>query len=110
MQAHNELGNGFLEKVYENALALDLRANGHDVWQQKEIDVIYHGECVGVYIPDLIVDGQVIVEVKAVRAIDEIFMAQCKNYLKATGLDVCLLINFGQPSLVFKRILRKPIR
>ena len=110
MQSHNESGNGFLEKVYENALALDLIHAGHIVQQQVELEITYHGQCVGVYIPDLLVDKQVIVELKAVRALDDIHFAQCKHYLKATGLNVCLLINFGQPSLVFKRILHNPIR
>lgn len=110
MQVHNELGNGFLEKVYENALVLDLREAGQDVNQQVELDVIYHGQCVGVYVPDIVVVGQVIVEVKAVRALDDIHIAQCKNYLKTTGLSVCRLINFGQSSLAFKRIIQNPIR
>lgn len=102
----NTLGNGFLEKVYENALAHELRKAGLQVIQQYGIQVHYDGIVVGEFIADLLVEGCVLVELKAVKALDEIHMAQCLNYLKATGLSVCLLINFGQPKVQIKRVVK----
>ena len=102
----NELGNGFLEKVYENALAHEIRKAGLQVEQQCLLQVIYDGVVVGDYITDLLVEECVILEIKTVREIDEIHMAQCLNYLKATGLDICLLINFYKPKVQIKRVIR----
>jgi GxxExxY protein len=102
----NELGNGFLEKVYENALAHEIRKAGLQVEQQCPLQVIYDGVVVGDYITDLLVEECVILEIKTVREIDEIHMAQCLNYLKATGLDICLLINFYKPKVQIKRVIR----
>jgi len=106
-QVSNSLGAGFLEKVYENSLAYELRKRGHRVQQQYPINVLYDGVIVGDYIADLIVDDLVLVEVKAVKCFDDIHLAQCLNYLKATGLHVCLLINFGTPKIEIKRIVNK---
>jgi len=100
----NTLGSGFLEKVYENALALELRAAGLLVEQQKAIEVRYRNTVVGEYIADLLVENRVLVELKAVKELDDIHLAQCLNYLKATGLKVCLLINFGSPKVQVRRI------
>jgi GxxExxY protein len=91
----NELGCGFLEKCNENALAHELRKAGFHVEQQKHVDVMYDGILVGEYVADLIVEGCVVVELKAIKACDEIHAAQCINYLAATGLPICLLINFS---------------
>ena len=102
----NGTGSGFLEKVYENALRIELKRAGLVVLQQHPIPVMWRGEVVGDYHADLIVEGDVIVELKTVKAFDEIHMAQCLNYLKATGLRVCLLINFGKPAVEVKRIVR----
>ncbi len=104
-QVSNVLGSGFLEKVYENALALDLRKLGLSVAQQHSIQVKYEGQIVGEYLADILVNDSVLVEVKAVRKLDEIHMAQCMNYLRATGVRVCLLINFGSPKVEIKRII-----
>jgi GxxExxY protein len=93
------LGCGFLEKVYENALALELRARGHGVRQQHAVDVRYRGQIVGDYVADLIVDQQVVVELKAITCLDPIHKAQCLNYLRATGMRLALLLNFGRPKL-----------
>jgi GxxExxY protein len=101
----NTLGSGFLEKVYENALAIELRKVGLEVVQQHPINVKYDGAIVGEFIADLLVQGEVLIELKAVKALDEIHMAQCLNYMKATGLRVCLLINFGNPKVEVKRIV-----
>jgi GxxExxY protein len=102
----NELGPGFLEKVYENALAYELRKAGLSVTQQAPITVYYDNVVVGEYVADLFVNGCVLVELKAVKALDEIHVAQCLNYLKATGYRVCLLINFGAPKVELKRVVR----
>jgi len=101
----NELGAGFLEKVYENALAHELRRARLAVEQQKGIQVLYDGVVVGEYAADLVVNGRVIVELKAVKAFDNVHFAQCLNYLKATGMEVCLLINFGVPKIEIKRFV-----
>jgi GxxExxY protein len=104
-QVSNVLGSGFLEKVYENALALELRKHKLVAAQQHSIQVKYEGQSVGEYLADILVNSLVLVEVKAVRKLDEVHMAQCMNYLKATGLRVCLLINFGAPKVEIKRII-----
>lgn len=101
----NTLGCGFLEKVYENALAHELRKAGMAVMQQAGVNVIYDGIVVGEYVSDLLVENEILVELKAVKALDNVHMAQCMNYLKATGLTVCLLINFGTPRIEVKRVL-----
>jgi GxxExxY protein len=100
----NDLGCGFLEKVYENALAHEIRKAGCHCSQSQPIQVWYDGTIVGNYEADLIVENCVIVELKSVRALDDIHIAQCLNYLKATGLHVCLLLNFGKPKVEVKRI------
>ena len=99
------LGNGFLEKVYENALYHEVGKCGLVVVQQYAIKVQYDGIEVGDYIVDLLVEHQVLMELKAVKALDSVHQAQCMNYLKATGHTVCLLINFGSPKLEIRRIV-----
>jgi GxxExxY protein len=99
------LGTGFLEKVYENALLHELRKAGIAVSQQHRMVVRYDGVVVGDYTVDLLVEHVVLVELKVAKAIDEIHLAQCLNYLKATGLHLCLLLNFGKPRLEIKRIV-----
>ena len=101
----NTLGSGFLEKVYENALAIELRNNGLKVEQQHPIRVFYNNEPVGDFAADLLVEDCVIVELKSARMLDDVHSAQCLNYLKATGLTVCLLVNFGKPRAEVKRIV-----
>ena len=101
----NTLGHGFLEKVYENALAYELQKAGLRVLQQQGIQVRYEGVVVGEYVVDLLVEGSVIVELKAVRTLDDTARAQCVNYLRATGMEICLLINFGQPRVEIKRVI-----
>lgn len=103
----NSLGAGFLEKVYENALRLELIAAGLRVLSQHPIPVHYRGEVVGDYYADLLVEDLVLIELKAVKAFDDVHKAQCINYLKATGLRVCLLINFGRSKIEIKRFVRE---
>ena len=99
----NTLGAGFLEKVYENALVHELTKAGLMVRQQIAIAVEYDGITVGTYAADLLVEDAVLVEIKAVRALDTNQDAQCLNYLRATGLTVCLLMNFANPRLEIRR-------
>jgi len=101
----NILGPGFLEKVYENALAHELRKIDLDVKQQHAVNVYYDGIVAGEYVADLLVENEILVELKAVRGLDGVHMAQCLNYLKATGLHVCLLMNFGTAKIEIKRIV-----
>jgi GxxExxY protein len=104
-QVSNTLGTGFLEKVYENALAVELRDAGLAVAQQYRIEVRYKEISVGDFVADLLVENSVIIEVKTVKTFDDVHVAQCLNYLKATGLNVCLLVNFGTPKAVVKRVV-----
>ena len=95
-KVNNTLGFGFLEKVYENAMLIELRKIGFEVLQQKNIKVYYEGQKVGEYYADLLVNGLVIVELKACESIREEHEAQLINYLKATEVEVGLLLNFGK--------------
>ena len=103
----NTLGAGFLEKVYENALAHELRKAGCAVGQQHGISVIYDGAVVGTYFVDLLVGEMLLVELKTVTALTAAHRGQCLNYLKATGLPRCLLLNFGNPRLEIKRVANR---
>ena len=93
---HNTLGYGFAEKVYENALAIELRKHKLDVEQQASIKVFYNGELVGDYLADLLVNEKVIIELKAVKQLLAEHEAQLLNYLRATEVEVGLLLNFGR--------------
>ncbi len=101
----NTLGGGFLEKVYQNAVAIEIAKAGLLVNQQYPIQVKYDGVIVGEYFADLLVQNFVLVELKAVRLLDEVHAAQCMNYLRATGCPVCLLVNFYRPKLEIRRII-----
>ena len=102
----NELGSGFVESVYEHALVIALREKGWSVTTQHPISVSFRGQRVGEFFADILVEGKVIIELKAVRAIVPEHQAQVVNYLNATGIEVGLLINFGQPKLEYKRFTR----
>jgi len=101
---HKELGHGFVEKVYKNALAIELQEMGVKCAVEVPLKVLYHEKVVGDYYADMIVDGKIIVEVKAVSDLEPVHEVQLVNYLKATGLRVGLLINFGQSVKVKRRI------
>ena len=94
-KVYNELGFGFLEKVYENSLKIELEKQGLGVKQQVPIAVLYHGKVVGEYFADLLVNDIVIVELKACRTIDTAHESQLLNYLKATNKEIGLILNFG---------------
>ena len=95
-EVYNELGDGFLESVYENALYIVLTGYGLYVERQKDISVFFRGNIIGDFKADLMVNGKVIVELKAVRTFDPAHEAQLINYLKATDIEVGLLLNFGR--------------
>jgi GxxExxY protein len=101
---HNELGSGFVEKVYENSLAIELRKRGLRVEQQKPVKVEYQGESVGEFVADLIVDDTVLVEIKSVKSLTPEYESKLIHYLKATGIEVGLLINFAESVEVRRKI------
>lgn len=101
----NVLGSGFLEKVYENAMVVELKSMNLDVESQYSLPVMYKGICVGDYFADLYVENEIIVELKAISTVDKIHKHQLLNYLKACGKKVGLLINFGSPRITINRIL-----
>jgi len=102
----NGLGTGFLEKVYENALLHELRKAGLEAQQQVIASVHYDGKNVGDYIGDIVVEGRLLLELKACKGLEDVHLAQCLNYLKATGIPTCLLINFGTPKPQIGRVSR----
>ena len=99
------LGWGFLEKVYENALVLELLKLGLKVDRQPPVHVRYEDSIVGDFFPDLLVENVLIVEIKAISGLVPEHRHQCLNYLRATGLRVCLLLNFGRPRLEMRRLV-----
>ena len=103
----NALGSGFLEKVYQNALLLEIRLCGLQAEKEKLIKIAYRGEIVGEYFADILVDNMIIVETKAVQDLNEIHQAQLLNYLKAANLPLGLLINFAAPRVQIKRMLNE---
>ena len=105
-KVHNTLGSGFLEKVYENALHIELTKQGFSVREQEPIKVYYEGEVVGEYFADLWVENQIIIELKAIQKLSKDHEVQLVNYLTATGIDSGLLLNFG-PSVQVKRKFRQ---
>ncbi len=102
----NSLGIGFVEKVYENALAHEIQISDLRVAQQAPIKVLYDGIVVGDFFADLLVEEKVLVELKAVSMLKDEHTAQSLNYLRASGLEICLLINFGTSKVQLKRLRR----
>ena len=101
----NTLGAGFLEKVYENALMIELKNHDLKPKQQEPIKVMYDGVIVGDYLADIIVENEIILELKSGKAIEDIHLAQTLNYLKASGLKLGLILNFGKPKIEIKRVV-----
>ena len=111
MRVHSYFGDGYLEEVYKNALLVELKKLGLGVQSEVAIPVDYHGIRVGDYRADIIVDARLILELKAVTALNKRHEAQVVNYLTATGINDGLLLNFGTPSLQYKhkyRLMMKP--
>jgi GxxExxY protein len=102
---HKELGPGFLENVYQKAMEVALRHRGFVFDNQKDVRIFFENEEVGCHRLDLVVEGTIIVELKAVKDLEDIHFAQVKSYLKATRLRVGLLLNFNSPTLTIKRIV-----
>ena len=103
----NILGNGFLEKVYENALVLELKKKNIEVEQQKAISVYYEGQVVGEYFADLFIENSVIVELKVVSNITKVHEAQLINYLKATDVKIGLILNFAETKVGIRRMVNR---
>ena len=108
MKVHSEMGPGFAEKIYQEALAIEFSERGIPFVREKEIHAIYKGIVLGgTFIPDFICYDKIIVEIKAVKELDDVHRSQAINYAKIAGFDLSLLINFGESSLVKERF---PIR
>ena len=105
IEVHRELGPGFLESVYENALVIALRERGIAVQQQVLVEIGFHGHRVGKHRLDLLVEQELVVELKAAKAFEDIHFATTKSYLKATHISVGLLLNFNAPTLQIKRVV-----
>ena len=105
IEVHRALGPGFLEKIYEEAIKLELAEHDLEFEYQIEIEVEYLGVVVGRHRLDLVVEDKIIVELKAAKSFEDIHFAQLRSYLKATGLKVGLLLNFAKPTLEIKRIV-----
>lgn len=104
MKVHNKLGNGFQEKIYQRCLAIELERAGLGFEREKEQDIYYDDILVGTRRADFVVEGHVIVEIKAVINLEDVHLAQAKNYVVAYGFKIGLLINFGAKSLQFKKV------
>ena len=105
IKVHKELGPGFLESIYEEALKVELSKNELDFASQMEVQIEYLGVPVGLHRLDLLVQNEVIVELKAVKELADIHFAQLRSYLKATDMNVGLLLNFSKPTLEVRRVV-----
>lgn len=105
IQVRKELGFGFLEKVYENALMVLLEENGINAKQQVPIKVSFHGKVIGDYIADILVEDSIIIELKSQTKINEVHRAQILNYLRATGLKLAIIFNFGKDRMEHERLV-----
>ena len=105
IEVHRRLGPGFLESVYEQALRLELAKRDIPFEAQKQIKILYGGKVVGTHLLDLLVAGELVVELKAVEGFEDIHYAQVKSYLRASGAKVGLLMNFNSTQLVVKRVV-----
>lgn len=105
MQVHNKLGFGFMEKVYENAMMVLLRREGIGSKQQAPIPVYFEGEVVGDYFVDILIEDKIILELKTSEKIVDIYRAQILNYLKATGIELGMIFNFGKKRFEYERFV-----
>jgi GxxExxY protein len=103
----NTLGAGFLEKVYQRALTRELLIRGMQATPEASFPVLYKGQGVGEYFADILVEGQLVIELKCADHLTNEHMAQCINYLRASGMPLCLLVNFQKPTVEWKRVLNK---
>ena len=107
IEVSRRLGTGFLESVYENALCIELEKHEINFRQQKALKVIYKGEVVGNFVTDIVIENKLLIELKVVSEIGSAHKAQVINYLKATGIPVALLLNFGTPKMGVQRIVHQ---
>ena len=107
MEVHNHLGNGFQEVIYQRALAIELKLKDIAYEREFEMQLHYKGEQIGTRRVDFFIDGEVMVELKAVIQLEDVHLAQAINYLEAYNMEVGLLINFGSKRLDFKRVMNK---
>lgn len=105
IDVHKQLGPGFLESVYEQALKVALAKRSIALEQQKQVEVRFENVLVGVHVLDLMVEGRLVIELKAIKELDDVHYAQLRSYLRATGAKVGLLMNFNSPTLVVKRLV-----
>jgi GxxExxY protein len=105
MEVSNTIGAGFTEKIYDNAMQVELKLRNIPYSSQKSLNVFYKDHEVGHFIPDLLIDNQLIIELKAIESIVNEHLAQVLNYLKASGLKLGLILNFGKPKLQIKRVI-----
>jgi GxxExxY protein len=106
IEVHRHLGNGFQEVIYQRALEIEMSMQGLEFSREHEMDILYKEECIGKRRVDFFVEGQVMLELKAIVQLEDVHLAQAINYLEAYGLDIGLLINFGNTSLQFKRVMK----
>ena len=106
MEVHRTLGNGFQEMIYQRALAIEMTHQGLEFSREHEMRIHYKGHEIGTRRVDFFVEGKVMVELKAVTLLEDVHLAQAINYLEAHGSEVGLLINFGNRSLQFKRVMK----
>lgn len=106
MEVHRILGNGFQEVIYQRALAIEMNNQGISFSREHEMDILYKGEHIGQRRVDFFVEGKIMVELKAVVLLEDVHLAQAINYLEAYGLEIGLLLNFGNTSLQFKRVMK----
>jgi GxxExxY protein len=105
-EVHRELGPGFLESIYEEALVTELQLRGFELQRQLEVPIYYKSALIGKHRLDLVVEGRIVVELKAIKDIDDIHKAIVQSYLKATNLSVAIILNFAKTSLQHKRLVR----
>lgn len=106
MEVHRHLGNGFQEIIYQRALEIEMRLQGLEFSREHEMEIFYKEQAIGLRRVDFFVEGKVMVELKAIVQLEDVHLAQAINYLEAYGLDIGLLINFGNTSLQFKRVMK----
>ena len=110
MEVHRILGNGFQEVIYQRAMAIEMSRQGLQFSREHEMEIFYKGENICKRRVDFFVDGKVMVELKAIVQLEDVHLAQAINYLEAYGLDIGLLINFGNTSLQFKRVMKPKLK
>jgi GxxExxY protein len=106
MEVHRTLGNGFQEVIYQRAMAIELKKNLISFDREQEITISYKGEPIGSRRADFLIEGKILVELKAISELEDVHLAQTINYLEAYGLEIGLLLNFGNKTLQFKRVMK----